>query len=134
MDSILFRFWKFQILWICLDTTASQSIECYARKIPWSLQNIFEFCANGIPHHSNGSMVHVRTLVSETNLNWKNSVICNKSIHRFWISRTRGKFTYSSIIRIPALLGGWSILLAQDKVRLLFGHTAATIVSIWDWQ
>lgn len=33
------------------------------------------------------------------------------------------------MIRIPALLGSWSILLAQENVRLLFGHTAATLVS-----
>lgn len=40
-----------------------------------------------------------------------------------------GRITFITSTPVPSLLAGWSIFLADDNVRLLFGHTAATVVS-----
>lgn len=148
--SAIFREFLIRIQWMyeiieatcfCLAATIGQSIESDAREISGSMQNIFEFGANSFSYHDYSSIRYVHNVVSEMNLfnlwmrkktTTNNSIFHSNKLPKLSngrISRILGYFSYSSIIIIPSLLGGWSMLLAQENVRLLFGHTAATIVS-----
>ena len=104
--------------------------ECDVATIFRSFENVLWIGFDCIVDWTIGHRVHVLVPVESSKL-----LQIKLKCLSVWIifSNCLGRFYFRTLMQIPLMIAGWPIFFPNEKIRQLFGHTAATIVIEHSW-